>query len=83
MLEEINTTMFLIVEKAELVTINHSSLIVCCYHQLSSMDVTLFTSLDNLLDRYHSILPVICGISLSTNLLGHIPATPQVLVQLH
>ena len=75
--------MFLIVEKAEPVTISHSSLIVCCYHQPSSVDVTLFTSLDNLLDRYHSMLPVICEISMSTNLLGCIPATPQVLVQLH
>ena len=50
LLEEINTTMFLIGEKVELVAISHFSLIVCCYHQPPSMDVTLLASLDILLD---------------------------------
>ena len=51
-----------IAERAELVAIiSHSLLFVCCYRQPSSMDVTLLTNLDHLLDTYPTVSPVICG----------------------
>ena len=52
----------LIVERAELLTIvSYFFLFVCCYCQPSSVDVTLLTDLDHLLDTYPSVSPVICG----------------------
>ena len=60
--EEVDTTEISIAEKAELVAIiSHSLLIVCCYRQPSSVDVTVLTNLDHLLDKYPSLSPVICG----------------------
>ena len=60
--EEIDTATFSIAERAELVAIiSHSLLFVCCYCQPSSMDVTLLTNLDHLLDTYPAVSPVICG----------------------
>ena len=54
--------MISVAEKAELVAIRvHFFLIVCCYRQPSSIDVTLLTNLDHLLDKYPLLSPVICG----------------------
>ena len=78
LLEEINTTVFSIVEKAELVAIHVQSFtIVCCYRQPSSVDVTLLYNLDHLLDKHSSLS---LGILMSTN---PPPAILQVLVQQH
>ena len=60
--QEINTTAFSIAERVELVAIiSHSFLFVCCYRQPSSVDVTLLTNLDHLLDTYPAVSPAICG----------------------
>ena len=61
--EETDTTAFSIAERAELVAIiSHSFLFVCCYcQQPSSVDVTLLTNLNHLLDIYPPVSPVICG----------------------
>ena len=49
--EEINTMIISIIERAELVTIvGYFFLFVRCYCQPSSVDVTLLTGLDHLLD---------------------------------
>ena len=60
--EEIDTAVFSIVEKAELVAVCvQSFIIICCYHQPSSVDVTLLNNLDHVLDKYPSLSPVVCG----------------------
>ena len=41
--------------------VSHSSLIVCCYHQPSPVDVTLLTTPDHLLHKYLSVSLIICG----------------------
>ena len=57
-----NTTVFSIVEKAELVAIRGQSFkIVCCYRQPSSVDVTLLYNLDHLLDKHPLLSSFICG----------------------
>ena len=62
MFEEIDIANTLTAERAELVTIvSHSLLLVCCYRQPSSVDVTLLTNLDHLLDTYPSASPGFCG----------------------
>ena len=65
--EEVDTAEILVAEKAELVAIiSHSFLFVCCYHQPSSVDVTLLTNLYHLLDKYPLMSFVICDIHEST-----------------
>ena len=60
--EEIDTSIIAIPEKAELVAVScYDTLFICCYRQPSSTDTTLLTCLDNLLDKYGSMPPVICG----------------------
>ena len=57
--KEISTAVFSIAEKAELVAVRvQSFIIVCCYRQPSSVDVTLLNNLDHLLDKYPSLSPV-------------------------
>ena len=60
--DEIDASMVSLPEVAEIVAIGHCEfLIVCCYRQPSSSDLTLFRLLDNLLDTNLSLSPVICG----------------------
>ena len=56
--DEIDTST---VSLPEIVAIGHREfLIVCCYHQPSSSDLTLFRLLDKLLDTNSSLSLVIC-----------------------
>ena len=60
--DEIDTSLVSLPEVAEIIAIGHREfLIVCCYHQPSSSDLTLFRLLDHLLDTNFSLSPVICG----------------------
>ena len=60
--DEVDTTTISSPGVSEIVAINHCGfLIVCCYRQPSTNDLTLFQQLDQLLDSNVSGSPVICG----------------------
>ena len=60
--DEVDTTAISVPELSEVVAIHHQDLLlVCCYRQPSSNDLTLFRQLDLLLDSNTSLSPVICG----------------------
>ena len=59
--KEIDTAAISIAKRTKLVSIvSHSFLLVYCYRQPSSVDVTLLTNVHHLLDTYPLVLPVFC-----------------------